>query len=111
MAFDYGGSTKNSNLKIVQSFQSINLYLLTNAPWYVSNRSLHHDLNVPRILLLALYNYNKFHKSVLNHSNPLIANLASTTVLHCLTTLPVASNENVHVILSLMLTKLSSYWK
>lgn len=40
IAFDYGGSAKNSNLKIVQSFQSINLHLLTNAPWYVSNRSL-----------------------------------------------------------------------
>uniref|UniRef100_A0A2S2PH29 Putative RNA-directed DNA polymerase n=1 Tax=Schizaphis graminum TaxID=13262 RepID=A0A2S2PH29_SCHGA len=83
-AMTYGiqlwGSTKMSNLKIFQSFQSINLRLLTNAPWYVSNRSLHHDLNVPTISALALYNYNNFHKNVLNHPNPLVAKLAFKTL-------------------------------
>jgi len=83
-AMTYGiqiwGSTKMSNLKIFQAFQSINLRLLTNAPWYVSNRSLHHDLNVPTISALALYNYNNFHKNVLNHPNPLITKLASKTL-------------------------------
>lgn len=51
---------------------------LTNAPWYVSNRSLHHDHNVPTFSALVSFNYNKFYKNVLNHSNPLIANLALT---------------------------------
>jgi len=36
------GATKISNLKILQSFQSITLRLITNAPWYLSNRTLHH---------------------------------------------------------------------
>ena len=74
MAFKYGGSTNISNLKIFQAFQSINYCLLTNAPWYVSNRFLHHDLNVPTITALASYNYNTFHKNVLNHPNPLVFN-------------------------------------
>jgi hypothetical protein len=74
------GSTKMSNLKIFQVFQPINLRILTNAPWYVNNRSLHHDLNVPTISVLVLYNYNNFHKNVLSHPNPLVDKLASKTL-------------------------------
>lgn len=33
-----------------------------------------------RYLQLALYNYNNFHKNVLNHPNPLVAELASKTL-------------------------------
>lgn len=35
------GATKISNLNIFQSFQSINLRLITKAPWYVSNLTLY----------------------------------------------------------------------
>lgn len=83
-AMTYGiqvwGTTKISNLNILQSFQSISLRLITNAPWYVSNRTLHNDLNIPMLTSLASYHYKKFHTNALNHSNPLISKLASLTI-------------------------------
>lgn len=53
LAMMYGiqlkGTIKMSNLNILQAFQSINLILLTNSSWFVSNRSLHDDLNIPTL--------------------------------------------------------------
>jgi len=60
---------------------------------------------------LAFYNFNTFHKKrlkILNHFNTLMANLVSTILLD---NRPRRSNENGHVILSIIQTKLSSYWK
>lgn len=83
-AMTYGiqpqSTIKHSNLKILQSFHSIKLRFLASVPWYVSNRSWHHDLNVLPISTLASYNYNKFHKNAINHSNPLITNQTLTTL-------------------------------
>ena len=83
-AMTYGiqlwGTSKNSNLIKLQAFQSITLRVLSNAPWYVSNLTLHHDFNLPPISSLAAHHYNKFHKNTLNHSNPLISNLSSRTI-------------------------------
>lgn len=83
-AMTYGiqiwGSTKTSNLNLFQSFQSINLRLLTNSPWYVSNRTLHHDLSIPTIPVLASTHYKKFHSTTINHPNPLISNISSLTL-------------------------------
>jgi len=42
-------------------------------PWYVSNRSLHKDLKIKT----AKNYYKKFHIKIINHTNPLISNLAS----------------------------------
>jgi hypothetical protein len=36
-----------SNTKIIQRFQSKVLRTITNAPWYVSNYTLHNDLQIP----------------------------------------------------------------
>ncbi|KAL4120963.1 hypothetical protein QTP88_013557 [Uroleucon formosanum] len=84
-AMSYGiqlwGTTKNSNLIKFQALQSIYLRVLSNAPWYVSNRTLHHDLNIPSISTLASYHYNKFHKNTFNHPNPLISKLSSCSIL------------------------------
>lgn len=83
-AMTYGiqlwGTSKNSNLNKLQAFQSITLRVLSNAPWYVSNRTLHHDLNLPTISTIASYQYNKLHKNFINHTNPLISNLSSRTL-------------------------------
>lgn len=83
-AMTYGiqlwGTTKNSNLIKFQAFQSISLRVLSNAPWYVSNRTLHQDLNIPSISTLTSYHYNKFHKNTFTHPNPLISKLSSCTI-------------------------------
>jgi hypothetical protein len=40
------GCTKPSNTKVLQRFQSNVLRSITNAPWYVSNLTLHRDLQI-----------------------------------------------------------------
>lgn len=74
------GTTKKSNLNKLQAFQSINLRLITNSPWYVSNLTLHNDLKIPTLLTLASSHYKKFHKNTFHHPNTLIANLSSLTL-------------------------------
>jgi hypothetical protein len=41
------GCSKPSNAKILQAFQSKTLRLITNAPRYVNNQTLHTDLSIP----------------------------------------------------------------
>jgi len=36
----------NSDIEIPQIFQNEYLRIIVNAPWYVTNDTLHHDLNV-----------------------------------------------------------------
>ncbi|PNF38076.1 hypothetical protein B7P43_G18153 [Cryptotermes secundus] len=43
------GCAKPSNTQIIQRLQSRVLRTITNAPWYVSNRTLHNDLEVPYV--------------------------------------------------------------
>jgi len=74
------GSTKNSNLNLLQSFQSISLRLLTNAPWYVSNHTIHKDLYILTHHTFTSTHYKKFHSKTINHPNPLISNLSFKTI-------------------------------
>lgn len=41
------GCARTSNIDIIQRFQNKTLRLLTGAEWFVSNRTLHTDLNIP----------------------------------------------------------------
>lgn len=43
------GCARNSNLDIIQRFQSKTLRNMANAPWFVSNRTIHADLNIPYV--------------------------------------------------------------
>jgi hypothetical protein len=43
------GCSKPSNTKILQTFRSEMLRQLVNAPWYVSNATLHNDLSIPYV--------------------------------------------------------------
>lgn len=43
------GTASNSNIEILQRFQSKTLRLITNAPWYITNKAIHSDLNIPFI--------------------------------------------------------------
>jgi hypothetical protein len=43
------GCSKPSDTKILQTFQSKMLRQLVNAPWYVSNATLHNDLSIPYV--------------------------------------------------------------
>jgi len=43
------GTASNSNIEIIQRFQNKYLRIIVNAPWYVTNDTLHHNLNVPYV--------------------------------------------------------------
>jgi hypothetical protein len=50
-----------------------------NAPYYVSNITLHNDLEVPFVRDLVTTRYNKFNSSLSHHTNP-IPSLAPSTL-------------------------------
>jgi len=43
------GTAANSNMEIIQTFQNKYLRIIVNTLWYVTNDTLHHDLNVPYV--------------------------------------------------------------
>jgi len=43
------GTAANSNVEIIQRFQNKYLGIIVDAPWYVTNDTLRHDLNVPYV--------------------------------------------------------------
>lgn len=43
------GCAKNSNVNIIQRFQNKALRLIANAPWYVTNETIHRDLKIAKI--------------------------------------------------------------
>ena len=67
------GSAKPSNIKRIQSPQSIILRNITNCPFY--NLTLPNDLNIPFVRDLAIEAYNKFHSKLLFHPNPVAHDL------------------------------------
>jgi len=80
--YSYGVQAKTSNVKIFQSFPSICLRLIINAPGTlaISPCTPPPYLQIPNIYTLASHFYKLFHKNTLNHSNPLITNLSSLTL-------------------------------
>jgi len=42
-------TTTNSNIEIIYRFQNKYLRIIVDAPWYVTNDTLHHDLNVSHV--------------------------------------------------------------
>src|ERR1044071_3715300 len=47
--FQLWGYAKVSNIQIIQRFQNKVLRNVVNAPWYVRNRDIHRDLQIPRV--------------------------------------------------------------
>ena len=48
------GCSKQSNTKTLQAFQSKTLRLITNAPRYANNQTLHTDLSIPYLLTYSM---------------------------------------------------------
>jgi hypothetical protein len=67
------GCTEPSNTKIIKRFQSKVLRLITNAPWYVSNLTLHNDLQIPFVIEEIHRLSTLYHQSVLGCNNRLVA--------------------------------------
>lgn len=74
------GSAKPTNIKTIQSFQSKVLRKILNAPFYVSNSTIHKDLNIPFVSDLAKLRFLSFHSKLSIHPNPLGKLLSSDTI-------------------------------
>ena len=72
------GTAKHSNIKRIQSFQSKVLRTIVNAPYYVTNKTLHHDLNIPFVLDIIPSRFSNFHQNLIHHPNPLAQSLSSS---------------------------------
>jgi hypothetical protein len=69
------GCSKPSNTKILRTFQSKTLRKLANAPWYISNVTLHDDLRIPYVTEV-IRTYVKNHKNqTAQNNNQLIRDL------------------------------------
>jgi hypothetical protein len=69
------GCSKPSNTKILHTFQSRTLRKLANAPWYISNVTLHNNLSTPYVTEV-IRTYAKNHKNLTAlNNNQLIRDL------------------------------------
>jgi hypothetical protein len=69
------GCASKTNIDIIQRLQSKILRAMTNAPWYVSNDTLHNDLGIPIISDVIKEHSNKHHNRLETHTNPLMQQL------------------------------------
>ena len=69
------GTAAKSNIEILQRFQSKTLRLLANAPWYVTNNRIHHDLNIKTVQEEIIERTQTYRDRIAKHPNPLVVNL------------------------------------
>ena len=73
------GTASNSNIEIIQRFQSKTLRSLLNAPWYVTNETIHRDLKISTVKDEIHKSRSRHNTRVNNHHNPLVTQLLDTT--------------------------------
>lgn len=69
------GTASASNIEILQRFQSKTLRVITDAPWFVTNETLHHDLEVPTVVQEAKCASKKYLLRLETHQNFLAVGL------------------------------------
>ncbi|PNF16211.1 hypothetical protein B7P43_G15500 [Cryptotermes secundus] len=66
---------KLSTVNLIQRFQSKTLRAIADAPWYVSNLTLHNDLKIPFVKNKILRMAERYKNRTVNHDNELIEEL------------------------------------
>ena len=66
------GCASKSNIAIMQRYQSKILRTIANAPWYVTNQTLHTDLQIPYVSTVIHKRINKHRIALAFHPNPLV---------------------------------------
>ena len=72
------GTASNSNLEILQRFQSKMLRIITNAPWFITNQQLYHDLDTRTIQEEIKHSMKSYRSRLNKHPNILASNLMNT---------------------------------
>lgn len=65
------GTASNSNVEILQRYQSKTLRLITNAPWFITNDNIHKDLQISKVKDEINKHTKKYLDRLSNHINPL----------------------------------------
>ena len=63
------GCAKPSNTQIIQIIQSKTLRIVFNAPWYISNKTLHKDSRIPFVEDEIIRMTNRYLLNLTGHSN------------------------------------------
>ena len=71
------GCASNSNIEIIQPYQSKILRILTNAPWYVTNHTLHSDLHISYVREVFQERIAIHRTAIASHPNPLIGSTST----------------------------------
>ena len=66
------GTASNSNIELIQRFQSKTPRSLINAPWYVTNETIHRDLKIPTVKDEIYKSRSRYNARVNNHHNRLV---------------------------------------
>jgi hypothetical protein len=69
------GCAKPSTINVIQRFQSKTLRTIVDAPWYVSNLTLHNDLKIHFVKNEILRMADRYKDQTANHDNELIEEL------------------------------------
>jgi hypothetical protein len=69
------GSASKSNVTTIQRSQSKILRTIANAPWFVSNHTLHTDLNILYVSEVINERIDKNLNKLESHPNPLVVTL------------------------------------
>ena len=69
------GTASVSNIEILQRFQSKVLRTITDAPWFVTNETLHKNFEIPYVCEVARCASEKYLKRLEQHPNTLVVNL------------------------------------
>jgi hypothetical protein len=66
------GCASKTNVAIIQSYQSKVLRIITHAPWYVSNQTLHTDLRMTYVITFLDVYARKHRETLEHHPNPVV---------------------------------------
>jgi hypothetical protein len=66
------GCGSKSHIAKMQRSQSKTLRMITNAPWYMTNKTVHDDLKVPFIKDVIQEKSINHHDKLGNHNNPIL---------------------------------------
>ena len=69
------GTAANSNIEIIQRFQSKVLRCITNAPWYVSNEIINNDLQMTTVSEEIRLHSSRYQDRLRTHPNSLALDL------------------------------------
>jgi hypothetical protein len=71
------GCAASSNIAIIQRYQAKILRQITNAPWYVTNHTLHKDLRISQVRTVQQELIDTYRTALQSHPNPLMAQILS----------------------------------